>query len=127
NNFRFMPGRTGRNASDTRTLFRSFSYVRVIADPSDASSVAAIGAVVGPTKEVTIEQTPGDPESVVIERHAKIVPLASVSDRADVVPIRNYVTPEDQKKPVEKQLVKKYIDWASFRELGPDDVRLVKY
>jgi len=124
NNFRFLPGRTGRNASDTKTLFRSFSYVRVIAD--DANNIAALGAVVGPSKEVQ-HQDPGDPESVVVERHSKIVPLAQVSDRADVVPIRNYVTPEDQKKPKEQQLVKKYIDWASFKELGPDDVRLVKY
>lgn len=126
NNFRFMPGRTGRDASDIKTLFRSLSYVRVLTE-DDANSVPVIGAVVGPTKEVAVERIPGDPESVVIEKHAKFVPLTSVTDRADVVPIRNYVTPEDQKKPADKQLVKKFIDWASFKKLGVDDVRLVKY
>lgn len=124
NCFRFLPGRTGRGASDTKMLFRSFSYVRVIAD--DDNNIVALGAVVGPTKEVKYE-TPGEPETVTIERYAKIVPLAQVTDRADVVPIRPYVTPEDREKPPEKQLVKKYIDWASFQELSPDDLRLVKY
>lgn len=126
NNFRFMPGRTGRDATDTKTVFRSLSYVRVIYDPMDASTFT-VGALVGPIRQIKVEQKPGDPESVVAEQNAKVVPLASVSSLADAVPIRDYVTPEDQGKPPEQQLVKKFIDWASFQEMKLGDVRLAKY
>lgn len=125
NNFRFMPARTGRTEGDKQTVFRSLPYVRVL---REANELPMIGAVIGPSKEVVIPGSSNPVEqSVLVEKHSKVIELAQVASRDDTVKIRSFVTPEDMRKPEGERLIKKFIDWASFQELAPNDVRLVKY
>lgn len=123
NNFRFMPGRT----TSSKSVFRSLSYVRGMTDLGDGNQVMSLGAVIGPNQEIK-----GRGEDVIIDPNAKIIPVhATTMD--EVVPIRDFYTPEEMKKPKDERRAKKFIDFATFKQLNPDDVlgrnevQLVRY
>ncbi|MBP9757289.1 MAG: hypothetical protein KBD06_01690 [Candidatus Pacebacteria bacterium] len=116
NNFRFMPGRT----TSSQTVFRSLSYVRGTTN-LDGNEVMSLGAVIGPNQEVK-----GSGDSVIIDPNAKIIPVHATT-KDDVVPIREFLTPEELKKPANKRRPKKFIDFATFKEMAPNDVQLVRY
>lgn len=128
NNFRFMPWRkqnAGTGPVDTtKVVFRSLPYVRVVTG-SDLKDIAT-GTVTGPTQNL---DTPvgKQPKRVTKDINAPVVPLLKVANLADTVDVRNWENPEDKDKPEDQRRSKQYVDWATFKEMAPGDVRLVKY
>lgn len=113
NTFRFLPGRTPTEKVD-KILFTGIRYSRTALEDPKMGFLA--GVAIGPG-----QHQPKDAEGpgFMLSPGGRIVP-AYPDEKLQTVPVRDFKVPGDK-----TGKAKQYIDFATFKEIGPDLFRVV--